>query len=130
MLKSRIHGSNIIGGSLSQEGSTTFPSFEPKGGSSEGSFHEATASEVDRAATLAAAAYEDFRDCDAETVAALLDRVADGIEEAGSLVCEVAMRETGLPEPRINGERDRTCGQLRCVGVGVVVGLVGGVGSE
>ena len=45
--------------------------------------------------------------------ARFLRTVAERIDELGDALTQRAMRETGLPEMRLNGERGRTVGQLR-----------------
>ncbi|NED29013.1 aldehyde dehydrogenase (NADP(+)), partial [Streptomyces anulatus] len=42
-----------------------------------------------------------------------LDACAEEIEALGDALPALAARETGLPTARLNGERGRTCGQLR-----------------
>ena len=45
--------------------------------------------------------------------AGFLNLIADEIEARASDITEIAMRESGLPEARLQGERGRTTGQLR-----------------
>ena len=105
----------MIGSTVSAEGPTSFAGVEPKGGAETGTFFEATPAEVARAAVLAGEAYEGgLRSCSAEVVAGLLDEIAANIEAIAPALTDVAVRETGLPEQRIMGERDRTVGQVRC----------------
>ena len=76
-------------------------------------FGTAQAQDVDLACTLAAQAFDPYRATDPRERAAFLDRVATGIEALGPQLIERAMAETGLPQARLEGERGRTCGQLR-----------------
>ncbi|WP_029059566.1 aldehyde dehydrogenase (NADP(+)) [Stappia stellulata] len=69
--------------------------------------------EVDAAVTAAEEAFWSFGYSERETRARFLRRVADEIEARGAEITEMATRETGLPVPRIEGERGRTTGQLR-----------------
>ncbi|MEQ4537894.1 MAG: aldehyde dehydrogenase family protein, partial [Billgrantia sp.] len=69
--------------------------------------------EVERACQLAEAAFGVYRETTLEQRAAFLDTVAGEIEAIGDELIERAMAETGLPRPRLEGERGRTCGQLR-----------------
>lgn len=45
--------------------------------------------------------------------AAFLRTIADEIEKLGAEITAQGVKETGLPEARLEGERGRTCGQLR-----------------
>jgi len=73
------------------------------------------ASEAQREAACAAAwgAFDTYRATDRETRARFLEAIAANIMEVGDVLIERCMAETGLPRPRIEGERARTCGQLR-----------------
>ncbi len=68
---------------------------------------------VDRAARLAAQAFDAYRRQPMETRAALLEAIADNIEALGDTLIERGHAETGLPVARLQGERGRTTGQLR-----------------
>ncbi|MEA3252977.1 MAG: aldehyde dehydrogenase family protein, partial [Pseudomonadota bacterium] len=72
-----------------------------------------TASDVDRACELAWAAFDTYRETSLEARAAFLETVASEIEALGDALIERAVTESGLPRGRIEGERGRTCGQLR-----------------
>ncbi|SDV47302.1 aldehyde dehydrogenase (NADP(+)) [Chitinasiproducens palmae] len=69
--------------------------------------------EVDRAARLAAAAFDPYRALPLETRATFLERIASEIEALGDALLERAHAESGLPIARLQGERGRTTGQLR-----------------
>lgn len=72
-----------------------------------------TADDVDRAATLAAHAFRDYRRTTPAVRAAFLDGVADRLTAlTGQLVPRV-VAETGIAEPRVRGELARTANQLR-----------------
>ncbi|KTB65041.1 MULTISPECIES: aldehyde dehydrogenase (NADP(+)) [Pseudomonas] len=68
---------------------------------------------VEQACALAWAAFDTYRDTSLAARAAFLETIADNIEALGDDLIERAMAETGLPRARIQGERGRTCGQLR-----------------
>jgi len=68
---------------------------------------------VEQACALAWAAFDTYRETSLAKRASFLDVIADAIEALGDELIERAMAETGLPRPRIQGERGRTCGQLR-----------------
>lgn len=72
-----------------------------------------TAADVDRAATLAAAAFDGYRALPMARRAAFLEAIADQIMALGDALLERAHAETGLPLARLAGERGRTVGQLR-----------------
>jgi alpha-ketoglutaric semialdehyde dehydrogenase len=71
------------------------------------------ADEVDAAVRAAEEAFWSFGYSDRAVRARFLRRVADEIEARGVEITEIATRESGLPAPRIEGERGRTTGQLR-----------------
>ncbi|OAN33409.1 aldehyde dehydrogenase (NADP(+)) [Microbacterium sp. H83] len=67
-----------------------------------------------REATAAAAdAFPSFSRLEPEAHATFLDSIADEIDALGDALIERGMRETGLPQARLVGERARTTGQLR-----------------
>ncbi|WP_416363419.1 aldehyde dehydrogenase (NADP(+)) [Pseudomonas sp. NFX183] len=68
---------------------------------------------VEQACALAWAAFDTYRETSLAERASFLDVIADTIEALGDELIERAMAETGLPRPRIQGERGRTCAQLR-----------------
>ena len=79
----------------------------------EPAFGGAEVSDVDKACALAAAAFDAFRAAPLETRALLLEAIAQGILDLGDELVERVIAESGLPRPRIEGERGRTVGQLR-----------------
>lgn len=76
-------------------------------------FGTATQADVEHACVLADAALDTFRAASYENRARLLDTIADEITAIGDVLIRRAMAETGLPRSRLEGERGRTCGQLR-----------------
>ncbi|MEV7632951.1 aldehyde dehydrogenase (NADP(+)) [Microbacterium sp. NPDC089318] len=67
-----------------------------------------------REATAAAReAFPSFSQLAPDAHAAFLESIADEIDSLGDALIERAMRETGLPQARLAGERARTTGQLR-----------------
>jgi NADP-dependent aldehyde dehydrogenase len=72
-----------------------------------------TREHVEQACALAWAAFDTYRETSLAERAGFLDVIADTIEALGDELIERAMAETGLPRPRIQGERGRTCAQLR-----------------
>lgn len=69
--------------------------------------------EVDRAAQLAAQAFDPYRQLPLAQRAEFLEAIADNIMALGDALIERAMAESGLPLARLQGERGRTVGQLR-----------------
>ncbi|MHC8344177.1 aldehyde dehydrogenase (NADP(+)) [Pseudomonas sp. RT6P73] len=68
---------------------------------------------VEQACALACAAFDSYRETPLAARANFLEAIADQIEALGDELIERAVAETGLPRPRIQGERGRTCQQLR-----------------
>lgn len=71
------------------------------------------AEHVEQACALAWAAFDMYRETSLADRARFLETIADNIEALGDELIERASTETGLPRARIEGERGRTCGQLR-----------------
>lgn len=69
--------------------------------------------DVERAAALAQAAFDDYRSLPLAQRAQFLDEIANRILLLGEDLLERAHAETGLPLARLTGERGRTVGQLR-----------------
>ncbi len=78
-----------------------------------GAFYAGGADEINEAVTAAVAAFAEYGWTTREARAAFLEKIAGEIEARGPALTEVAMAETGLPAARLEGERGRTCGQLR-----------------
>lgn len=76
-------------------------------------FGEATADDVAEACALAEVAAGAFAALAPGTRAAFLDAIGEAILAVGDVLIETAMAETGLPRPRLEGERMRTVNQLR-----------------
>jgi len=76
-------------------------------------FGQGSVDDVNRACTLAEAAFDTYRAVGLERRATFLEAIAQGILDLGDVLVERVMRESGLPRPRIEGERARTVNQLR-----------------
>ena len=76
-------------------------------------FFGGTVEDVARACDLAWSAFDTYRETSLEERARFLETIADEIEAIGDDLIERAVAESGLPQGRIQGERGRTCGQLR-----------------
>ena len=79
----------------------------------EHSFFGGDIEQVDQACTLASAAFDSYRATSLEARAQFLEAIAQGILDLGDELIERAIGESGLTRPRLEGERARTCGQLR-----------------
>ena len=69
--------------------------------------------DVADACIAAEAAFDDYRHRPLEDRARFLEAVAEAIAGIGDELIVAAMRETGLPRARLEGERGRTMGQLK-----------------
>jgi NADP-dependent aldehyde dehydrogenase len=109
-----LKGTSIIGFERGAETTDTFTAFDPSTGNSiEPKFHSATIEELDRAGDLAEKARIPFGNLSGRKRAEFLRKIADNIEALGDTLIKRASLETSLPNARFEGERFRTCGQLR-----------------
>ena len=99
-----INGTWVAGG-------TTFQS-DPVSGDPV-TVHSGGAAEIDAAMTAAEAAFATYGWTSREDRARFLEVIADEIDARGDDLTAYGNAETGLPAARLNGERGRTCGQLR-----------------
>jgi len=110
----QITGEILIGGKAVAGKGESFTGWNPSTGQAlEPAFYGATAEQVSEACTLAAEAFDAFRSTTLEERAKFLETVAQAILDLGDDLIERTMAESGLPRPRIEGERGRTVGQLR-----------------
>ncbi|MFJ4373112.1 aldehyde dehydrogenase (NADP(+)) [Pseudomonas japonica] len=72
-----------------------------------------TLAHVEQACALAWAAFDRYRETSLEARAAFLEAIATQIEALGDELIDRAVAESGLPRARLQGERGRTCSQLR-----------------
>lgn len=68
--------------------------------------------DVDAACAAAEEAFDVYRATSREERAVFLDKIGAEIMAIGDELIEAAMRESGLPRARLEGERGRTVGQL------------------
>lgn len=109
-----LHGNQLIAGEPSAENPGVFHAVNPATGLSlDPPFAKATPKEIDRAMNAAAEAFESFRLTTGDERGDLLDAIADNIEALGDALLNRFVEETALPRGRAEGERARTCGQLR-----------------
>jgi alpha-ketoglutaric semialdehyde dehydrogenase len=76
-------------------------------------FARSTPGQLDEACREADGAFDEYRAMAAEQRAGFLELIAAEIEAIGDHLITTAMAETALLRPRLEGERARTCGQLR-----------------
>ena len=109
-----LHGLSLIAGKPGQTGGKTFHAANPTSSAQmEPVFHEASATEVAAALDDAAAAFTTYSRRTGAERAEFLEAIATEIEALGDTLIHRAHAESGLPLPRLVGERGRTCGQLR-----------------
>ncbi|WP_428390395.1 aldehyde dehydrogenase (NADP(+)) [Lichenicoccus sp.] len=83
------------------------------GAALEPGFGGASKAQLDAACAAAWEAFDAYRETGLEQRAAFLEHIAGNILELGDALIDRCVAETGLPRPRIEGERARTAGQLR-----------------
>ncbi|RIY01391.1 aldehyde dehydrogenase (NADP(+)) [Aureimonas flava] len=76
-------------------------------------FGGATLADLDEACRLAAEAFPRYRETRPAERAAFLEAIARNILELGDELVARCVLESGLPRARVEGERNRTVGQLR-----------------
>src|SRR5437762_5720127 len=110
----QLHGKQIIGGDAVKSSSSTFQATNPTTGQKmPPAFYEATVVEVDAACKSAAQAFATLRANPPAQRASLLRAIAEELMSLGDALVNRAMDESGLPRPRIEMERGRTCNQLK-----------------
>ncbi|MFK3799941.1 aldehyde dehydrogenase (NADP(+)) [Pseudomonas sp. NPDC088444] len=76
-------------------------------------FGASTLEDVNEACELAEAAFDPYRQLDDEHRARFLDAIAQGLLDLGDTLIDRVHLESGLPKPRLEGERLRTVNQLK-----------------
>jgi 2,5-dioxopentanoate dehydrogenase len=106
-------GISLIGDQTGERSGAAFRAVNPANAAElEPEFYSATNAEIDRAATLAEAAFPAFAGLSGRERAAFLRRISDGLAREGAAIIERANLESGLPLPRLQNELGRTTGQL------------------
>ncbi len=109
-----ISGASLIGGEQVAGSPPGFRGIDPRTNAAlEPQFGDASEAEIARACSLAAAAFDTYRDTDPERRARFLETIAERIAALGAPLIARASAETGLAPARIEGELARTTGQLR-----------------
>ncbi|MEO6720111.1 MAG: aldehyde dehydrogenase (NADP(+)) [Ferruginibacter sp.] len=109
-----LTGKNLIGYATLGEGDNIFSSSILRDdNSADFAFNEASEEQINQAATLAHKAFASYRLLPAEKKAAFIEKIAEGIGSAKDELVKMAMHETNLPKPRLEGEVQRTINQLK-----------------
>ena len=104
---------NLIGYKYLPQLGNMFKAVDPSlGVDLPGEFFAASMSEADAAVNLGHKAFTVYASIGRDKKAAFLKGIADEIIAIGDALIERAMGESGLPAPRLQGERSRTTNQL------------------
>jgi alpha-ketoglutaric semialdehyde dehydrogenase len=110
----KLTGNLLIGAHQIAGNKGTLYAINPATGEQlEPAYHLGGADEVALACELAEQAFNRYREISPAERAIFLETIARNIEAIGDVLIERAMAETGLPRARLEGERTRTCNQLR-----------------
>lgn len=110
----KLTGENFIGNKRSSQGNERFQAVNPATKELlEPFFPEATQNEVNEAVERAADAFTEYSKKSGEEKAEFLEAIGDEIMALGDDLIERCMKESGLPEGRLTGERGRTVSQLK-----------------
>lgn len=77
------------------------------------SFGASTLDDVNAACELAEASFDSYRQLSDDQRASFLEAIAQGLLDLGDVLTERVHIESGLPKPRLEGERMRTVNQLK-----------------
>ena len=109
-----LTGKHFIAGNREAAGSNTFTGIDPQTGDElPTTFHDATNAEIDAAAAAAHDAFFELQKVSGDKLCELLETIATKIEACGDTLLDRAHAETALPMARLQGERGRTCNQMR-----------------
>lgn len=104
---------SYIAGTWHQGSGDQFEAWSPAANSALGKVYSCTTEDVDRALAQANSAFYALQGKSGNDIATFLNTLADEIEALGDKLINTAMAETALPEARLQGERARTCNQIR-----------------
>jgi len=109
-----LEGKLLIGQQAVAGQSATIHAINPATGEQlEPTYAGGSVAEVEKATKLAWDAFDAYRETSLEDRATFLETIAREIEAIGDVLIQRAVAETGLPQARIEGERGRTCNQIR-----------------
>jgi NADP-dependent aldehyde dehydrogenase len=113
-MKIELTGKSIIGFNRGEKQEKTFRAYKPQTGEQiEPDFFSASMAELNQAVKLAHEARIVYGKVSGREKAVFLRQIAENIESLGDDLINRATLETGLPTARFQGERGRTCSQLR-----------------
>src|SRR5471032_1598585 len=99
-----ISGELIIGASTVHGVEAPFQAIDPATGLAlRPVFHAASDEQSARAAMLAGGAFDSYRETTLEQRAALLENIAQKIDDLGAVLVERTVLETGIPQGRVEG---------------------------
>lgn len=108
-----LTGQNIVGFERSGESDKKFYAKDPNTQSKlDTPFYEATSAEIDVAVQKAENAFGVYQKLGNEQRASFLEAIGEELINLGQTLIDRCMKETALPEARLNGERMRTVNQL------------------
>ena len=109
-----IEGKMVIGQQIVKGNKSAIYAINPATGEQlEPAFLGGSAPEVEKACSLAEAAFDIYRETSLEARASFLEEIAKNLVEVGAQIVDRAMLESGLPRPRLEGELGRTTTQLK-----------------
>jgi len=109
-----VEGTSLVAGEPVEGKAGSFLATDPATGEEFGpAFGLVEPAQIEAATLAAEAAFDAFRAQSPAERGAFLRRIADNIDAIGPELTARAVRETGLPAARLEGERGRTVGQLR-----------------
>lgn len=109
-----ITGKNFVGYNLSANSSVSVTAtITINGENNQYNFHDASPEEIRQACILANKAFISYRNFSAEQKATFLEKVADAIAANKDQLVAIAMQETHLAKPRLEGEVGRTINQAK-----------------
>lgn len=109
-----LEGKQLIGQQAVLSNGNAIHAVDPATGETlEPGYKAGSRAEVEHACELAWTAFDAYRETGLEVRACFLETIAEEIESIGDDLIVRAMTESGLPRGRLEGERGRTCGQLR-----------------
>jgi 2,5-dioxopentanoate dehydrogenase len=109
-----VTGHAFINGQAVQGNGGSFQAFDPSQRTYlDPAFHMVDIEQINQACELAGAAFDTFRAVPDAKRADFLETIAAEIMALGDSLIERAMAESGLPRVRLEGERGRTCNQLK-----------------
>jgi NADP-dependent aldehyde dehydrogenase len=110
----QILGETIIGQrAIRGQGGEVFALAAATGEQLTPAFGASTPDDVNAACELAEASFDSYRQLSDEQRATFLDAIAQGLLDLGDVLTERVHLESGLPKPRLEGERMRTVNQLK-----------------